>query len=256
MGRTDWTAVTGGLAIGSQVEVEPTGGLGTSPAGGSFVLGARAQGENIGSWAMYTDQADFIPAARGGSVSALLRAGYGNSPAASPFVFVCGRGTESDPGVFDQPPNMTSPSYALGLLVDGSGVRVVLAKSTIGAPLPSSAVGVGGVIARGSDLGAVAAWRHLRLTAVWNPRRDPLSPISTANGDVALRVEENDLSVGTLELPVWKQVPGMPLWTVDDALGAATGTPPLEGGFFGIGAVHGVAASLASFKRVAAHRQA
>jgi hypothetical protein len=261
VGSTHFTDVTGGLEIGTAVDVEPTGGLGVPPSGGSFILAARTKPDEeglipTGVWAKWTNQVGLDPAPKGGAVVALLRSGapagiFGAPAGARPFIFGCAEPAPYDIGAPPDPlpaPTIQSVAYMAGLVLEEGGARVVLVKGKLVDGLPGAtpaAPGQAGVLARGDELIDPATWVHLRLVAIWN-----------TTGDVMLRVERNEVSPLT---PTW--VPITPT-IIDDVLGARTGSPGLPavdegvgGGFFGLGAHHVEPLSIACFDLFAAERQ-
>jgi hypothetical protein len=210
MGSTDWTYLNDGLDIAT-VDRGPTAGITAPPGGGSFVFAFNSLDAATGAVALFANQPDFAPMALGGSIRGCLQRGPGGGPTGfSPFLFLCGQGTS----VNDQ-------AYLLGLS-DEDPHRVVLRKGSLVAGVPS-ADGPGVLLASGASF-AQSTWLHLRLDVIVN-----------TNGDVVLKVLQNDLDAHPLGSPPdWQPVPGM-VELIDDHLGINSGSQPLTSGRGGFG---------------------
>jgi len=210
MANTDWTFLNDGLDLAS-VDRGVTAGIPRPPGGGTFLFGFNSLGVAKGAVALFANQANFAPMAKGGSLRGCLQRGPGGGPTGfSPFLFLCGQGTS----VNDQ-------AYLLGLS-DDDPHRIVLRKGALRAGLPDSEGP--GVLLRSSESFAQGTWLHLRLDVVVN-----------ANSDVVLSVFRNDLEAHPLGTPPdWKPVAGMPVF-IDDQLGINSGSQPLTSGRGGFG---------------------
>jgi len=210
MAATDWTYLNDGLDVAT-VDRGVTAGIARPPGGGSFLFGFNSLTAAKGAVALFANQANFAPMAKGGSIRGCLQRGPGGGPTGfSPYLFLCGQGT-----------SVNDRAYLLGLS-DDDPHRVVLRKGSITAGLPASEGP--GVLLRSSESFAQGTWLHLRLDVVVN-----------TNGDVVLSVFRNDLAAHSLgTAPDWKPVAGMPVF-IDDKLGINSGSKPLTSGRGGFG---------------------
>jgi hypothetical protein len=210
MGSTDWTYLNDGLDIAA-VDRGVTAGIAAPPGGGSFIFGFNSLAAVRGAVALFANQPDFAPMAKGGSIRGCLQRGPGGGPTGfSPFLFLCGQGTS----VNDQ-------AYLLGLS-DEDPHRVVLRKGSVVAGI-AGAEGPGALLASGASF-SQGTWLHLRLDVIVN-----------ANGDVVLKALQSDLDAHPLDTPPdWQPVPGM-VELIDDHLGINSGSQPLTSGRGGFG---------------------
>ncbi len=210
MGSSDWTYLNDGLDIAA-VDRGPTAGIAAPPGGDSFVFAFNSLAAVSGAVALFANQPDFVPMAKGGSIRGCLQRGAGGGPTGfSPFLFLCCQGTS----VNDQ-------AYLLGLS-DEDPHRVVLRKGSVVAGV-GSAEGPGALLTSGASF-SQATWLHLRLDVIVN-----------TNGDVVLKALQNDLDAHPLGAPPdWQPVPGM-VELIDDHLGINSGSQPLTSGRGGFG---------------------
>jgi hypothetical protein len=215
MAASNWSISTGGLSLGS-LDKGVTSGIAPPPGGGSFVYGFNSLSVVDGAAALFANQVNFAPMAKGGSARAVIQRGISGGPTNfSPFVFVAGQG-----------PAITDYGYLLGLQ-DDDPHRIVLRKGVIGQGLPAGLVNplVNGILSRSTATFAPGTWLHLRLDSVVN-----------LNGDVVLNVYRSDFTLPgvTLAAPDWQPIPGMPQF-IDDTLHVNTGTAPYTSGRAGFG---------------------
>ncbi len=231
MAESDFSVLTGSLSTGS-LDRAVTAGIARPPGGGSFVYGFNAVDATPGAAALSVATTNFIPMAKGGSISAAIRRGAGVGGA--PFLFMCAQSNL-----------ISAVGYMLGLS-NADASRIELRKGTLGSGLPDSAIThppTDGVLALSDGAAADNSWVHLRLDAIVN-----------ANGDVVLNVYQNDLSVNTVAAPVWTAIPGIASF-IDDALSVNTGTAPLMSGRCGYGFYKEAVSKQAFFDYVAPTRQ-
>lgn len=210
MATTDWTYLNDGLDIAT-VDRGVTAGIPRPPGGGSFLFGFNSLTAAKGAVALFANQPNFAPMAKGGSIRGCLQRGPGGGPTGfSPFLFLCGQGT-----------SVNDNAYQLGLS-DDDPHRIVLRKGSIVAGVPAS--DGPGVLLRSSESFAQGTWLHLRLDVVVN-----------TNGDVVLSVFRNDLVAHPIgSAPDWKPVAGMSPF-IDDALAINSGSKPFTSGRGGFG---------------------
>lgn len=210
MAATDWTYLSDGLDVAT-VDRGVTAGIARPPGGGSFLFGFNSLTAAKGAVALFANQPNFAPVAKGGSIRGCLQRGPGGGPTGfSPYLFLSGQGT-----------SVNDRAYLLGLS-DDDPHRIVLRKGSVTAGLPVSEGP--GVLLRSSESFAQGTWLHLRLDVVVN-----------TNGDVVLAVFRNDLVAHPLgTAPDWKPVAGMPVF-IDDKLGINSGSKPLTSGRGGFG---------------------
>lgn len=230
MAQADWTYLNDGLDIAT-VDRGVTAGVARPPGGGSFLFGFNSLTVAKGAVALFANQANFAPMAKGGSVRGCVQRGPGGGPTGfSPFLFLCCQGM-----------SVNDNAYELGLS-DDDPHRVVLRKGSIVAGLPASEGP--GVLLRSSESFAQGTWLHLRLDVVVNP-----------NGDVVLSAFQNDLGlhpIGTA--PDWQPIGGMPAF-IDDALGINSGSKPLTSGRGGFGFAAADVTRRGFFDQLEVHRQ-
>lgn len=212
MAETDWTYLNDGLDAAA-VDRGVTTGIARPPGGGNFVFGLNSLATAQGAVGLFTNQVNFAPMAKGGSVRGAIQRGQSGGPLNfAPFLFVGLQG----PSVNDQ-------GYLLGL-GDGDPHHIVLRKGALSGGLPDIAPGTQGVLRRSTGTFLAATWLHLRLDMVVN-----------LNGDVLLQVFQNDLVARPLgTAPSWTAVPGMDQF-IDDALGINSGSQPFTSGRAGFG---------------------
>lgn len=212
MAETDWTYLNDGLDAAA-VDRGVTTGIARPPGGGNFVFGLNSLATAQGAVGLFTNQVNFAPMAKGGSVRGAIQRGLSGGPLNfAPFLFVGLQG-----------PSVNDHGYLLGL-GDGDPHHIVLRKGGLSGGLPDIAPGTQGVLRRSTGTFLPATWLHLRLDMVVN-----------LNGDVLLQVFQNDLVAHPLgSAPSWAAVPGMDQF-IDDALGINSGSQPFTSGRAGYG---------------------
>lgn len=212
MAETDWTFLNDGLDAAT-VDRGVTTGIARPPGGGSFVFGFNSLSTAQGAVALITNQLNFAPMAKGGSVRGAIQRGVSGGPLGfAPFLFVGLQG-----------PSVNDLGYLLGL-GDGDPHHVVLRKGALSGGLPDIPPGTQGVLRRSTGTFMPGTWVHLRLDMIVN-----------LNGDVLLQVFQNDLVANPLGgAPSWQPVPGMSEF-IDDALGINSGSQPFTSGRAGFG---------------------
>ncbi len=212
MAQTDWTFLNDGLDAAT-VDRGVTTGIARAPGGGAFVYGFNSLSTAQGVVALFTNQLNFAPMQKGGSVRAAIQRGISGGPLNfAPFLFIGLQG-----------PSVNDLGYLLGL-GDGDPHHIVLRKGALSGGLPDIPPGTQGVLRRSTATFTPGTWLHLRLDMVANQ-----------NGDVLLQVFQNDLSAHALgTAPSWQPVPGMDE-LVDDALGINSGSLPFTSGRAGFG---------------------
>lgn len=207
MAETDWTFLNDGLDAAT-VDRGVTNGIARPPGGGNFVYGFNSLSTAQGAVGLFTNQANFAPMAKGGSVRAALQRGVSGGPLNfAPFLFVGQQG-----------PSVNDLGYVLGL-GDGDPHHIVLRKGALSGGLPDIPPGTQGVLRRSTSTFTPGTWLHLRLDMIVNQ-----------NGDVLLQVFQNDLvahPIGTA--PSWQAIPGMDQF-IDDALAVNSGSQPFTSG--------------------------
>jgi hypothetical protein len=248
MGQADWNDLGGALSTASLAR-GVTGGMARPAGGGDFVYGFNSlDGTVTGAAGKYVDLTGFTPTGSvlsapdgGGSVrGAVKRVASPNNTGFTPMLFICAQGG---------PPTVNDDAYILGLS-DADPYTIMLAKGPI----------ISGLVDDDSNLYMIGKssaqysmgdgnWHHLRLDAIVQP-----------NGDVLLKVFENDLSVRPIADPSgpnWVNVPGFDAdGFIDDVLQVNTGSAPLWGGYMGF--AFAVANSLnrrGAFDGIEAYRQ-
>lgn len=212
MAETDWTFLNDCLDAAT-VDRGVTTGIARAPGGGAFTFGFNSLSTAVGLVGLFTNQLNFAPMAKGGSVRGALQRGLSGGPLGfAPFLFIGLQG-----------PSANDQGYLLGL-GDGDPHHVALRKGTLSAGLADVPPGTQGVLRRGAATFLPATWAHLRLDMVVN-----------LNGDVLLQVFQNDLVAHPLgTAPSWEPVPGMEEF-IDDALGINSGSQPYTSGRAGFG---------------------
>ena len=220
MSSQDWQELSNSLVSGivkrgaSEAITPPTGG-------GTHMYGMNSLQAAVGVMGVYYNKDDYAPAAKGGSVSGVIqRVGGAKVTGFSPFLFMCLSGASAE-----------DKGYVLGL-EDRDPYRIVLTKGALTTGVPEA----------GDNTYLRRSASEYRITdnAVHQLRLDV---IVQDNGDVTLKVMENDLSVNDVDNPVWTPVSGMSLF-VDDVLGVNSYTAmalvgsdaePYSGGYMGFG---------------------
>jgi hypothetical protein len=206
MAQADWTELGGGLSSGS-VSRGITGGITAPNGGGTFIFGFNSLDVLAGAVGFFTNQTNFAPMAKGGSVRGCVQRGVSAGRTNfTPFLFIGLGGTD-----------VSGNCYMLGLQ-DANPSRIALRKGQLSGGIPDGATGTLGILRRSTASVAEGAWTHLRLDMVVN-----------VSGDVVLNVYQNDLTANSCLSPVWAAVAGMDSF-VDDALGINTGSPPYTSG--------------------------
>lgn len=221
MGYADWGDVGNSLTT-ADLARGVTAGLAPPDGGGSFVYGYNSlDGTVAGAHGKYVDLTGFTPTGTGpaapdggGSVRGCLkRVPSSNTVNFTPLLFFAAQGA---------PPSVDDVAYMLGLL-DADPYEIVLAKGKIGGGIVEGASDL--VILRRSSAQYVVGddeWHHLRLDCIVEP-----------NGDVLLKMYENDLSAHPIGgTPDWQAIAGMSDF-IDDRLQIASGSAPLLGGYCG-----------------------
>lgn len=211
MAESNWTFLTGVLS-GGVVRRGVTSGITKPNGGGTYVFGFNSVSATSGTVALYTAQANFIPTAKGGSITAAIRRGTSASPTGSScYIFIGAQGT-----------NVSDNAYMLGLS-DNQPSSIVLRKGALSSGIVDGEEGDEGILRVAADTVSDGTWVHLRLDMIANP-----------SGDVILKVWQNDLDAHTVALPTWEAVPGMDDY-IDDALGVNSGSAPYATGYMGFG---------------------
>lgn len=210
MGQSDWSYLTNGLDMAT-VDRGVTAGIPRPPGGGGFLFAFNSLSAVTGAVALFASLEGFAPMAKGGSIRGVVQRGPGGGPTGfSPFLFLCCQGN-----------SVNDSAYLLGLS-DDEPHRIVLRKGSITVGLPSA--DGPGVLLKSSASFAQATWLHLRLDVIVN-----------GNGDVILKVLQNDLAAHPLGTPPdWQPVAGM-VEFIDDHLGINSGNQPLTSGRGGFG---------------------
>ncbi len=220
MGQADWNDLGSCLTTATLMR-GVTAGLTPPNGGGSFVYGYNSLDATVtGAHGKYVDLSGFTPTGSGPAVAdgggsvrgAVKRVASTNNTGFSPFLFFAAQGS---------PPSVNDEAYMLGLL-DADPYEIVLAKGLI----------VGGIVEGDDDLTILARssaqynisddlYHHLRLDVIVEP-----------NGDVLLKVFENDLTVNPITAPSWSSITGISDY-IDDLLQINSGSAPLLGGYCG-----------------------
>lgn len=231
MGETNWTLAAGSLVPPDGVQAT-TAGVDKPNGGGTFVHVGRALTNTPGAVALYTNQLNFAPMAKGCDITGALRVSQAGKSAA--FLFAALQG-----------PTVGDVGYLLGLS-DGDPCHIELRKGVLSVGLPDETPGgVNNILGRSTLAVPRGTWRHLRLEVVVND-----------NGDVILNCAESDLGAHPVGSPVWAPIPGMSQ-LVDDFASIATGSPGLVGGHagFAYGLTSGIPGAWGSFDHISIARQ-
>lgn len=210
MSETDWSYLNDGLDIAT-VDRGVTAGISRPPGGGSFLFAFNSLAAVRGAVGLFANLPSFAPMAKGGSIRGALQRGAGGGPTAfSPFLFLCCQGN-----------SVNDSAYLLGLS-DDDPHRIVLRKGSVAVGLPDA--DGPGVLLKSAASYSQGTWLHMRLDVIVN-----------ANGDVVLKVLQNDLAAHPLGSAAdWQPVPGM-VEFIDDQLGINSGSQPLTSGRGGFG---------------------
>lgn len=213
MASSDWTFLTNGLPIGS-VDRGVTSGITPPNGGGSFVYGFNSLAVVSGAVALFANQANFAPMAKGGTVRGAIKRGIsGGTTNFSPFLFI-GLGG----------PDVGDNGYFLGLQ-DDEPYHIALRKGQLSDGIPEAGPGTLGILRRSTTTYDPDTWHHLRLDMVVN-----------VSGDVYLKCFENDLTANAVTSPSWAAITGMDDF-IDDSLGVNSGSTPYTSGRAGYGFV-------------------
>ena len=214
MAEADWTELTDGLAL-SAVRKGVTTGVTVPNGGGSFVFGFNSIIVVTGAAALFTNQVNFAPMTKGTSVRGVIKRGVSGGPTGfAPFLLAGIQGT-----------SVNDSAYMLGA-GDSDPYHLILKKGVIVAGLPDLTPDApnNGILLQSTATFSQDTFHHLRLDMIVND-----------NGDVLLRVFENDLGANPLGgAPVWVAVGGMVLFT-DDTLQVNSGSAPFTSGRGGFG---------------------
>jgi hypothetical protein len=171
---------------------------------------------------LFTNQASFVPMAKGGRVQGALKRHPSGGPTGwVPFLFLCLQG-----------PDIAGTAYMLGLS-DASPAKIILRKGALDEGFPAETVdpAVNGVLALGTTSITEGDYVHLRMDVVVN-----------LNDDVIINVFESDLDTNPVTAPVFAAIagmddldPGSGRAFFDDALGVNSGSQPLTEGRGGFG---------------------
>lgn len=215
MGELDWSYMNDVLAAGA-VDRGVTAGVTPPNGGGSFIFGFNSLAVAQGAVALKASPqagTDFDPLLKGGQITAAIKRAIspGNTGWA-PYLFIGAQGN-----------SVNDYGYLLGL-EDNEPYRIVLRKSTLFTGIP--AADESNSLRQSSDSFQLATdiWHHLRLDMIVN-----------LNGDVVLKVLQNDLDAHPLgSAPDWQPITGMADF-IDDALGINSGSQPYINGRLGFG---------------------
>lgn len=209
MSQANWTILDNSLD-GSSVRKGVTTGVARPNGGGNFVYGFNSLVTSAGAVGLFTNQDNFAPLAKGGSVRGAVKRGASGGPMNfAPMLFL-GLGS----------PDVNASGYILGL-DDDDPHRIVLRKGTLVTGIPAAANGTLGILAQGTETWLNDTWLHLRLDMIAN-----------TNGDVILKAFRSDLASHTVGAPAWVAVPGCETF-VDDVLGVNSGSVPYTSGYAG-----------------------
>ena len=238
MAELDFADLNDGLDV-SEVDRGVTAGVDKPPGGGNFVFGFNSLVAAAGAVAKKVSPqtgSNFDPLLKGGSIRGVVKRGASPGPIGwAPFLFIGHQGPN--------PGSVVDLSYMLGI-EDAEPFRIVLRKATLDSGIPLA--DESNSLWRSSDTTGLAEDKffHLRLDMVVN-----------LNGDVVLKVFENDLTQQPLGVaPVWQAIGGMADF-IDDALGINTGSQPFVSGRMGFGCQFSDASRRAYFDHAEALKQ-
>ena len=224
MGQAEWTELTSNLTQAS-IKHGVTNGVDRPNGGGNFCYVMNSLTDSTGAVGFYVNTTGFTPVGSlltvpDGSTSmrgAIRRVTSPGCTGFSAFLFACAQGG---------PPSVNDDAYMLGLS-DEDPYKIILAKGPILSALNSTDENIT-ILASGSSQYNIGdeLWHHLRLDAIVNP-----------NGDVILKVYENDLASYPLSSPLsfnWTNVAGFDAdGYIDDVTQINSGSAPLWGGYCG-----------------------
>jgi hypothetical protein len=213
MSEANWTYATGGLDAAA-VSRGVTNGIARPNGGGNFCFGFHSKANTLGAVALYTNQLNFAPMAKGGRLHAAIQRMVSGGPLNfSIFAYL---GLQANA--------VTANGYLLGLS-DEDPHCIVLRKGPPSEGLPSEAANPPSTKTLRKSVATFTpgTWLHLRLDMIVN-----------GTGDVILKCLRNDLALNPVTAPVWAAEPGMDDF-VDDALGINTGSAPYLSGYGGFG---------------------
>lgn len=208
MSQSEWSELNNSLAA---VDVSRGVSQGFTPpnGGGSFVYGYHSLTNTAGAVGKYPNQANFTPAAKGGSIRAAIQRNGGDSQ--------CTMMLAACLADFD----VQAEGYLLGFAEDEEPGHLILRKGAPSGGLPEAGADV---LRKSSGTYTRGEWAHIRLDVIVQP-----------HGDVHLQVFENaDLATNDVTAPDWQSIDGMAEY-IDDKLGINSGSVPFNsGGYFGI----------------------
>jgi hypothetical protein len=225
MGEADFTELDDDLDAASLARGVTTGEARPN-GGGSFCFGFNSKVITEGAAGYFTNQSNFAPtpANKGGKVTGAIKRGTSAGLTGfAPFFFLLGQGN-----------SVNDEAYILGLQ-DDNPHRIALRKGSLVTGIPSASPGASGILRRSTATIAANTWLHLRIDAVVN-----------LNGDVIIKVFQNDLGVHAVTLPTWTPITGIEdtdlvashgagTAFVDDTLGVNSGSAPFTSGYMGFG---------------------
>lgn len=214
MAESDWDLLDNSV---SDVSIARGVTAGITPAGGTFAYGFNTLTSVVGSVGLKVNAVDFDPMAKGGQITGAVQRGAGPADTGFvPMLFLCLGGTD-----------VTDQGYLLGLS-NAEPARIILRKGGISGGIPDLTPNptANGNLLASTETFAKGTWVHLRLDAIVND-----------NGDVVLKVFQNDLDANPVTAPVWVTPAGMQgpqspsiVGFVDDALQVNTGSAPFLAG--------------------------
>lgn len=210
MAEADWSALASGLSS-TVVRRGVTNGVSRPNGGGNFVYAWNSVSAGInGAAGLYYNAVNFAPMAKGGRITgALKRMPSGGPEGFSPFLFIGLQGSD-----------VANTGYLLGLQDDDPS-KIALRKGALNGGIMAGIPGENGILRVAVDSVDEDEWVHVRLDMVAN-----------TNGDVILKVFQNDLGSNPVTAPVWAAIDGMSDY-IDDALGIASGSLPYTSGRVG-----------------------
>jgi len=226
---SDWSAISDITSSASIARGPVTDAVVSPPNGGDdFVYAIHSLTATAGVVAFYSALTNFTPMMKGGDITSAL---FKSGSLCAAFIFCCLNGQAS-----------TNSAYMLGLSSDEQA-HIVLRKGQMAGGLPDVAPGTSGVLRRSAATFAPDTWVHLKLEVISEP-----------GGDVVINVYQNDLTLHTVDSPVWEVIAGMSSFT-DDALQVNTGSAPITSGRIGFGSVSAEINRIAAFDEVTTARQ-
>lgn len=238
MSEADWTTLTDALDD-STIKRFVTTRITPPNGGGSFVHGFNSRLVEAGVSGYFSNQTNFAPMAKGGSITGALQRGIsGGDTNFAPMLFIGLQG-----------PSVDDLGYILGL-GDASPSKLILKKGTLNEKLSNLSTGTG-VLARSTADYAQGEWVHVRLDMVVN-----------LTGEVILLAFQSDLGDNAVTAPSWEPIPGMDtispgtgIACIDDPGGVATGSLPYLNGRAGFAIWAQDVARRAYFDHITLERQ-